>query len=43
MNKRERQRYNSEVIIVWCVLGIGAIIMFLLLTNTLINVIDCLK
>jgi hypothetical protein len=38
MEKRERQRYDSEVLIVWCLLGLGTIIMAMLVFNYVVDI-----
>jgi len=43
MEKRERQRYDSQVIITWCIIGIGAILMAMLLGNMVLDLINHFK
>jgi hypothetical protein len=43
MNKRERQRYDSQVIITWALIGIGAVVMFLLLMQIFVDLVDNIK
>jgi hypothetical protein len=37
MNKRERQRYDSQVIITWCIIGIGTTLMIMLFVTMVID------
>jgi hypothetical protein len=43
MEKRERQRYDSQVIITWCIIGIGAILMAMLLGTMVLDLINHFK
>jgi hypothetical protein len=43
MDKRERQRYDSHVIITWALIGIGAVVMFLLLMQIFVDLVDNIK
>ena len=40
MDNRERQRQDSEVIIVWCLLGLGGVVMVMLLFDVVVDVVD---
>jgi hypothetical protein len=43
MNKRDRQRYDSEVLMIWCMLGIGAVIMIILFWNLVMDILHHFK
>jgi hypothetical protein len=43
MNNRDRQKRDSDVIIVWCLLGLGAIAMMMLFFHMLTNLFDYIK
>jgi hypothetical protein len=43
MDNRERQRYDSEVLVAWTMLGMGAVIMLLLLSNMVMDILTYLK
>jgi hypothetical protein len=40
MDNREKQRYDSEVLMIWCLIGLGAIMMSMLLFNLIVDIYD---
>jgi len=43
MEKRERQRYDSQVIITWCIMGLGAVIMMMLFGTMVMDLLHYFK
>jgi len=40
MDNRDRQRHDSEVLIIWCLIGLGTIIMATLVFNCVVDIYD---